>query len=250
MSRTTRAKACWSSSLPSRPSRSAPAFSSTQSRQRSTTRSPLFGAARPVSFSRTISATRLLDRRIGLVAHVGEIGLGVFVLEHGADIVGDARSWRARRSPRRAPARRRRRRRAPACLRAPAGVDAHVVAGALQRHGIAEAAGHRDVGRATASSAVRAAGRGCRPAPACPWRSRLRARGRRRSRACRRVTARLKLSASPPPLRLAACVVARARPSTAPVSRAPRWPPIPAVPRRRRAGRTRPRRRARARRTC
>ena len=31
-----------------------------------------------------------LDRRVGLVAHVGEVGLGELVLQHGAEIVGDA----------------------------------------------------------------------------------------------------------------------------------------------------------------
>ncbi len=31
---------------------------------------------------------RLLERRVGLVAHVGQIGLGVLVLQHRADVVG------------------------------------------------------------------------------------------------------------------------------------------------------------------
>ena len=146
MSRTTRAKACWSSSLPVRPSRSAPAFSSIQSRHRSTMRSPLFGAARPVSFSRTISASASSIGASARSRDVGEIGLGVFVLEHRAEIVGDAgHGAGADRLDARLldgvvdGAR-------LLALGRELRVDAEIVAGALQRHGIAEAARHRDVG--------------------------------------------------------------------------------------------------------
>ena len=127
-----------------------------------------------------------LERRVGLLAHVGEIGLGVFVLEHLGDVVGHAGHG-------------------PAADRLDAGlldgvehgagllafgrqpgVDAVVVAGALQRHGIAKAARDRDVGLRRPSSAARAAAPGCRPAPAGPWRRRPRARCRRKWHACRR----------------------------------------------------------------
>ena len=145
MSRTTRAKACWSSSLSSRPSMSAPAFCSTQSRQRSTTRSPLFGAAlagQPLAHHQRHG---LLDRRIGLVAHVGEVGLGELVLEHGAEIVGDApHGARADRLDARLLDGVEDGARLLALRRQP-GVDADVVAGAPQRHGIAQPAGDRDV---------------------------------------------------------------------------------------------------------
>ena len=45
-------------------------------------RSPLFGAGAAGQLLAHHQRQRLLDRRVGLVAHVGEIGLGVFVLQH------------------------------------------------------------------------------------------------------------------------------------------------------------------------
>ena len=92
---------------------------------------------------------RFLDRRVGAIPDVGQIGLGELVLQHVADIVADpghpestdrldaglldrivdgARLLALGRELR---------------------VDPEIVAGALQRHGIAEAARHRyvDAGR-------------------------------------------------------------------------------------------------------
>ena len=130
------------------------------------------GAARPVSRSRTISAIASSIGASALSRTSARIGLGVFVLEHGADDCRRRPSWRARRSPRR-------------------GLLDRVEDGArllafgrqlgwmrmswqarLQRHGIAEAAGHRDV-VATASSAARAAGARLPASAGRPWRSRL-----------------------------------------------------------------------------
>ena len=86
-----------------------------------------------------------LDRRIGLVAHIGKVGLDELVLEHGAEIFGDALHGAGAD-------------RFDACLLdgvvdgacllalgRQLGVDAHVVAGPPERHGIAEPAGDRDV---------------------------------------------------------------------------------------------------------
>ena len=54
-------------------------------------RSPLFGGGAAGQLLAHHQRQRFLERRVGLVRDVGEVGLGVFVLQHRADIVGDAR---------------------------------------------------------------------------------------------------------------------------------------------------------------
>ena len=90
MSRTTRAKACWSSSIAGQVVEVgagllldpvAPEVDHALAALRR-------GAAGQLLAHH--QRQRFLDRRVGLVADVGEVGLGVFVLQHRADIVGDA----------------------------------------------------------------------------------------------------------------------------------------------------------------
>ncbi len=71
-------------------SRSRPARCSISGRQRSTILCAPFGGFWPVSRSRTIIATRLFERRLGALRHVGETALLEAILEHGVEILRDA----------------------------------------------------------------------------------------------------------------------------------------------------------------
>ena len=145
-SRTERAKARWFSIAPRSPSRSRPARSSMKSRQRSTIFAAAGGGLMPGEALAHHEGDRVLDRRVRSVGDVLVLAAAmVAVLEHGREVVGDARH--APRADRldaglldgvEHGARCLRLRREPA-------MDAGVVAGEPQRHRIGVAAHDRDV---------------------------------------------------------------------------------------------------------
>jgi len=87
----------------------------------------------------------VFQRGVLPVANLGQVGAGIFVLQHRADIVGDAgHGARADRLDARLLQGVEHGTRLLALRRQP-GMDAHVVAGAPERQGIADAAGDRHV---------------------------------------------------------------------------------------------------------
>ncbi len=154
-----------------------------KARQRSSTLPAEAGGFWPVSFSRTIMRHGFADRRVFLPLDAGEIRLGVFLLGHRAQVGGDA--FHAQRADRfharlldgvedraRVGALRRHRR-----------VHLLVVAGEPQRHGVAEAARHRELMRRRPLGKLRQADPLAGHARALVGEGHLDARRRRRSRA-------------------------------------------------------------------